>query len=149
MADRPTLVIGWQERIDLPHLGLTNLHAKIDTGARTSALHADRIETFERDGIPYVRFHSKFDDDARDLDVECPLLESRAITNTGGIAQTRLVIRTRFRIAGRAWPIDLSLTDRADMRFRMIVGRTAIRGHSILVHPGRRHLAGPPKGDRP
>ena len=146
---RDTLTIGWQERIDLPQLRLTNLHAKIDTGARTSALHASDIVPFDRDGVPHVRFHTKFDDDARDLDVECPVLETRDITNTGGVPESRIVIRTRFRIAGRAWPIDLSLTDRGDMRFRMIVGRTALRGHAILVHPGRRHLAGPPKGDRP
>jgi hypothetical protein len=142
---RPPLTIGWQERIDLPQLGLTNLHAKIDTGARTSALHADHIEPFERDGVPWVRFHSKFDDDARDLDVECPMLHTRDITNTGGTPETRVIVRTRLRLAGRAWQIDLSLTDRQDMRFRMIVGRSALRGHDIVVHPGRRNLAGPPR----
>jgi hypothetical protein len=142
---RPVLTIGWQERIDLPELGLTNLHAKIDTGALTSALHADHIEPFERDGTQWVRFHSKFDDDARDLDVECPMLNHRDITNTGGTPERRVVVRTRFRIAGRAWQIDLSLTDRQDMRFRMIVGRSALRGHGIVVHPGRRNLAGPPR----
>ncbi|PWJ11455.1 ATP-dependent zinc protease family protein [Jannaschia seohaensis] len=141
------LVIGWQERIDLPQLGLTRLHAKIDTGARTSALHADEINSFDKDGETWVRFHTRFDDDARDLDVEWPVLERREVKNTGGVPEERIVIRTRFRIAGRAWPIDLSLTDRGDMRFRMIVGRTALRGHSIVVHPGRRNLAGPP--DRP
>jgi hypothetical protein len=145
MTARAPLTIGWQERIDLPQLGLTNLHAKIDTGARTSALHADHIETFPKDGETWVRFHSRFDDDARDLDVECPVLEEREITNTSGSPEQRVVIRTRFRIAGRVWPIDLSLTDRGDMRFRMIVGRTALRGHSIVVHPGRRNLAGPPR----
>ncbi|MEM8837328.1 MAG: RimK/LysX family protein, partial [Pseudomonadota bacterium] len=76
------LVIGWQERVDLPLLGLTNLKAKIDTGARTSALHATEIAEFERDGNPWVRFHTVFDDDSQDTDVECPVHDRRAITNT-------------------------------------------------------------------
>ena len=134
------LVVGWQERVDLPLLGLTNLKAKIDTGARTSALHATDIETFERDGASWVRFHTRFDDDARDTDVECPIHDEREIRNTSGIPERRIVIRTKFRIADRLWRIDLSLTERTEMKFRMIVGRTALRGHSILVNPGMRDL---------
>lgn len=149
------LIIGWQERVDLPLLGLTNLKAKIDTGARTSALHATEIEPFERDGDPWVRFHSRFDDDAQDREIECPILERRDVRNTGGVPENRIVIRTRFRIARRQWRIDLSLTERTEMTFRMIVGRTALRGHSIAVHPGRRYLTtdqlaeGPQSGDAP
>ena len=137
------LVVGWQERVDLPLLGLTNLKAKIDTGARTSALHATDIETFARDGVPWVRFHTKFDDDARDTDVECPIYDEREIRNTSGIPERRIVIRTKFRIADRFWRIDLSLTERTEMKFRMIVGRSALRGHSILVHPAKRNLTKP------
>lgn len=134
------LVIGWQERVDLPLLGLTNLKAKIDTGARTSALHATNIVEFERDGIPWVRFHSRFDDDTHDKDVETPIHDRRDITNTSGVPETRLIIRTKFRINRRLWQIDLSLTERTEMRFRMIVGRTALRRHQIVVDPGKRHL---------
>lgn len=134
------IVIGWQERVDLPLLGLTNLKAKIDTGARTSALHATDIVEFDKDGAPWVRFHTRFDDDARDTDVECPIHDRRHITNTSGIPEDRIIIRTRFRIAGHLWRIDLSLTERSEMRFRMIVGRTALRRHEILVHPGKRNL---------
>ena len=137
------IMIGWQERVDLPLLGLTNLRAKIDTGARTSALHASEIKEFDRDGEPWVRFHTKFDDDAHDVDVECPIHDRRDITNTSGVPETRIVIRTKFRIAKRLWKIDLSLTERSEMKFRMIVGRTALRKHSILVHPGRRNLTHP------
>ena len=135
------IVIGWQERVDLPLLGLTGLKAKIDTGARTSALHATDIREFERDGRPWVRFHTRFDDDAQDTDVECPVHDRRAITNTSGISEQRVVIRTRFRIAARLWSIDLSLTGRTEMKFRMIVGRTALRRHPIVVDPGRSYLA--------
>ncbi len=134
------LVVGWQERVDLPLLGLTNLRAKIDTGARTSALHATDIVTFERDGVRWVRFHTRFDDDAHDTDVECPIHDQREIKNTSGIPERRIVIRTKFRIADRLWKIDLSLTERTEMKFRMIVGRTALRGHAILVNPGKRNL---------
>lgn len=137
------LVVGWQERIDLPLLGLTNLRAKIDTGARTSALHATDIALFERDGAQWVRFQTRFDDDARDTHVECPVHDRRDVKNTSGIPETRIVIRTKFRIDRRLWKIDLSLTERTEMKFRMIVGRTALRGHSILVNPGKRNLTTP------
>ncbi len=137
------LTIGWQERVDLPLLGLTNLRAKIDTGARTSALHATDIVEFMRDDVPWVRFHTRFDDDTQDQDVECPVHDRREITNTSGVPEARIVIRTKFRIAGRLWKIDLSLTDRTGMKFRMIVGRTALRRHAILVNPGKRNLTQP------
>ena len=134
------ILIGWQERVDLPLLGLTNLKAKIDTGARTSALHATDIVEFENDGAPWVRFHTRFDDDARDTDVECPIHDRRHITNTSGVPDDRIIIRTKFRIANRLWKIDLSLTERTEMRFRMIVGRSALRRHNILVHPDKRNM---------
>lgn len=143
------LVVGWQERVDLPLLGLTNLKAKIDTGARTSALHATDIVTFERDGVPWVHFHTRFDDDARDTDVECPILERRDVKNTSGVPETRIVIRTKLRIASRLWRIDLSLSERTEMKFRMIVGRTALRRHVILVNPSKRNLTTPRSADTP
>lgn len=134
------LIVGWRERVDLPLLGLSNLKAKIDTGARTSALHATDITRFERDGLPWVHFHTRFDDDASDTDVECPVHDMRDIRNTSGVPETRIVIRTKFRIAARLWKIDLSLTQRGDMKFRMIVGRTALRSHNILVDPSKSNL---------
>lgn len=143
------ILIGWQERVDLPLLGLKNLKAKIDTGARTSALHATDITTFQKKGIPQVRFHTYFDDDAHDVVVDCPIHDRREITNTSGIPEERIVIRTKFRIAGRLWKIDLSLTDRSGMKSRMIVGRTALRGHKIAVHPGKRNLAQTISATRP
>ncbi|APG48647.1 ATP-dependent zinc protease [Phaeobacter porticola] len=142
------LIVGWQERVDLPLLGLSNLKAKIDTGARTSALHATDIATFDRDGLPWVRFHTRFDDDAHDTDVECPVHDRRDVKNTSGIPETRIIIQTKFRIATRLWKIDLSLTERTEMKFRMIVGRTALRGHSILVNPGKRNLTTMPPAKR-
>jgi hypothetical protein len=148
--DTHMLIIGWQERVDLPLLGLTNLKAKIDTGARTSALHATEIVTFQRDGQDWVRFHTRFDDDARDTDVETPIHDRRAVKNTSGIPEERIIIRTKFRIAHFLWRIDLSLTERTEMKFRMIVGRSALRRHPIVVHPGKRYLTTPTtKGTSP
>jgi len=137
------LVVGWRERVDLPLLGLSNLHAKIDTGARTSALHATDIETFERDGIAWVRFHTGFDDDSNDTSVECPVHDRRDIKNTSGVPEMRIVVRTKFRISKRLWSIELSLTERSDMKFRMIVGRTALKKHHILVDPSKSNLTTP------
>jgi hypothetical protein len=137
------IIIGWQEHVDLPLLGLTNLKAKIDTGARTSALHATNITTFERDGSEWVRFHTRFDDDAQDTDVETPVHDRRNIINTSGKPELRVIIHTKFRIAGHLWTIDLSLTERTEMTFRMIVGRSALRRHPIVVHPGKRYLTEP------
>ena len=143
------LIIGWQERVSLPLLGLTNLRAKIDTGARTSALHATDVDTFERDGASWVRFHSRFDDDTRDIEVETPIHDRRDITNTSGVPERRIVIRTKFRIARRAWTIDVSLAERSEMAFRMIVGRTALRRRSVLVDPGARDLTTDPAARGP
>ncbi len=139
-SKRPLTVIGWQEAVDLPDLGLTNIVAKIDTGARTSALHAEDITRFEKDNVPWVRFHTKFDDEARDTWVECPIHDQREIKNTSGQPEERIVIRTKFRIARRAWTIDVSLAERGEMQFRMIVGRLALRNHAIAVHTRARHL---------
>lgn len=137
-------IIGWQERIDLPDLGLLGLNAKIDTGARTSALHASEVSTFEKDGAMWVRFRSDFDDAAQDIWAESPILEQRQIKNTSGVPDTRIVIRTPFTLGGNTWDIDVSLTNRADMRFRMIVGRTALKHRAIAVHTKKRHLSTSP-----
>ena len=138
------MVIGWMEYVDLPALGLNNIKSKIDTGARTSALHAMDIESFERDGRGWVRFRTEASDGDYDLWVECPIHEIRSIKNTSGIPEDRIIIRTRFRIANRKWTIDLSLTDRDNMTFTLIVGRTALKNHSIAVHT-RRTLLIPPR----
>ncbi|MEP1522291.1 RimK/LysX family protein [Ascidiaceihabitans sp.] len=141
---RALTVIGWQEAVDLPDLGLTNMIAKIDTGARTSALHAEQISRFEKDGAQWVRFHTKFDDEARDVWIECPIHDLREIRNTSGQPEERIVIRTKFRIARRAWTIDVSLAERGEMQFRMIVGRSALSKHAIAVHTRARFLTQDP-----
>lgn len=139
-AKRDLLVIGWIEHIDLPGLDLHDLRTKIDTGARTSALHATHIETFQRDGADWVRFQVELDPAHSTQVVEAPIHERRDIKNTSGIPEDRIVIRTRFRIAGRTWVISVSLTDRSNMTFPMIIGRSALKNHNIAVHTRRANL---------
>ena len=141
---RAPLVIGWREYIALPDLGLTRLHAKIDTGARTSSLHAKQIKNFHRDGADWVRFHIPHHSGLRATDCEARLIDERDVTNTSGTPETRLVITTTLVIGRRRWHIDITLADRGAMSMPIILGRTAIRRHDILVDPGRSNLAGPP-----
>ena len=135
--ERPLLVIGWMEYVDLPDFGLLELKAKIDTGARTSALHATDIETFLKGDADWVRFTTHATHGEKDTRLECPVSSKRSIKNTSGVPEERIVIRTKFRIAKRSWTIDLSLADRGNMAFGLIVGRTALKNHSIAVHTRR------------
>jgi hypothetical protein len=137
------MMIGWRETVALPDLGIAEAVAKIDTGARTSALHATRIRHFERDGSPWVRFHVPHAVLAEAVDCEAPLVDSREIKNTSGVPEERLVISTRLVLGGRKWTIDVSLADRAAMSMPLILGRTAIRRRGIVVNPGRSFLVAP------
>jgi len=127
-------VIGWMEMADLPLLGLNRIKAKIDTGARTTALHAIDIEEFERDGAPWVRFRTQIAECMPESYVEAPYHSERAIKNTSGVPEDRYIIRTRLKLGVRKWMIDLSITDRGNMTFPMIIGRAALKNHNIAVH---------------
>lgn len=136
--------IGWRERVGFPDLGIPTLRAKIDTGARTSALHAVNIEEFFSDGEPWVRFHTHLFDHGTDIPCQAKLIDLRAIKNTSGRPQNRFVISTSVKMANRQWMIDVSLADRDNMGFPLILGRTAIRKQRLLVNSGRSYLAGNP-----
>jgi hypothetical protein len=136
----PLTVIGWMEHLDLPDLGLHHVKAKIDTGARTSALHATEITTFDRDGAEWVRFDVQLYDDTPVHTIEAPVHGRRSIKNTSGVPEERIVIRTALRLTDRTWPITVSLADRGNMRFPMIVGRTALKRHNLAVHTRRANL---------
>lgn len=136
----PLMVIGWHECISLPAIGLHDFAVKVDTGAKTTALHADDIATFVKDGVKWVRFLSPAIPGTPPQTYEFPVHTKRDITNTSGTPETRIVIRTPMVIAGRKWKIDISLTDRGNMRFPLILGRRALRGHNIAVHPGKSYL---------
>jgi hypothetical protein len=137
--------IGWREWIALPQLGVQQLKAKVDTGARTSALHAFDIEYFEDEGRRMVRFqvHPLQRDTSRTVAAIAPVLETRQIRNSGGQAQPRPVIQTPVCLGNQEWVIELTLTNRDDMGFRMLLGREAVRKR-FLVDPGSSYLLSQP-----
>jgi ribosomal protein S6--L-glutamate ligase len=154
VADRPgvdaPLVLGWQEWVALPALGLPAIRAKIDTGARTSALHAFDIEPA---GPGLVSFKVHPVPRRPELTVTCTarLVDSRMITSSNGERERRIVVETELEIAGRRWPVEITLTNRALMRTRMLVGRqgvpvgTLIDPRRILLQPRLSYRAYQPR----
>ena len=135
--------IGWREHVGLPELGISSMRAKIDTGARTSALHATGVEGFEHNGNAWVRFAVPLGR-TKTMQCEAPITHRRHIKNTGGSSEQRPIIETTFVLGQRRWLIEVSLTDRGSMEFDLIVGRTAIRRHRMVVNPSRSFLVGLP-----
>lgn len=131
-------IIGWREWVALLDLGVERIKAKIDTGARTSAIHAFDIEVCKKGNQDWVRFaiHPYQKNDTEIHTCTCPVRDIRVITNSGGSREERVVIETQLTIGDLSWPIEMTLTNRDEMGFRMLLGRTAIKGR-FLVDPGR------------
>ncbi|MCB1838058.1 MAG: ATP-dependent zinc protease [Alcanivoracaceae bacterium] len=134
--------VGWREWAALPELDIPAIKVKVDTGARTSALHAFEVNTFERDGSEWVRFrlHPLQDNTEHECVCECPVIDRRVVSDSGGHREERVVISTQIEFGGRRWPIEMTLTDRDSMRFRMLLGRTAMDG--LVVDPSSSFLLG-------
>ncbi|AKF03766.1 ATP-dependent zinc protease [Sandaracinus amylolyticus] len=145
MSDRTSVqVIGWREWIALPSLGIESIKVKTDTGARTSALHADDVERFTSRGRPMLTFlvHPLQRDRGLEVRCEAEMIDERLVRSSHGDQQLRPVIRTPIEIRGVLWEIEVTLTRRDVMGFRMLLGREAMRGH-LLVDPGRSYLGNP------
>ncbi len=143
-------IVGWREWVSLPDLGLLAVRCKIDSGAATSAIHATNIEKFEKDGLAYVRFVFRpFHRKNRELKVTCetPIVDQREVISSSGHTDERIVIRTSFRLGVKsdapAWPIEITLANRRNLRFTMLLGREAMAGR-ILIDAGSSNLLGQP-----
>ena len=143
-AKRPPEIIGWRETIALPELGIESLAAKIDTGARTSALHVVDPRVIEENGGCWVDFMIPRKGRRPVKTVRAPLVDRRDIKNTSGEPESRLIIQTLLLIGRHRWHVEVSLANRENMAFDLILGRTAIRRRGILVDPGRSFVLPPP-----
>jgi hypothetical protein len=138
------IVLGWREWVALPALGIPRLRAKVDTGARSSALHVDAQWRFTEGGAPWVGFRIT-PRRARGVSIEAraPVLDEREVVDSGGRRTRRVFLATRLRLAGVEREIEINLADRRDMLFPMLLGRTAIAG-AFTVDPARSSVHGRP-----
>ena len=143
------ITVGWRELVGLPELGLKRVPAKIDSGARTSSLHGSVLEEFRRDGEKFVRFEVFFPGAKVQQVCEAVHVDVRGITSSNGETQLRYVIKTPLTIGDITFRAEISLADRSDMKFPMLIGRSALRrrflvdsGNSWLQSPGREPVQG-------
>ncbi len=143
MFNNKRSILGWREWAGLPDLGIPLLKAKIDTGARSSALHTFALENFKKEGRDWVRFqlHPLQNREDIALSAEAPVLDQRLVTDSGGHQEYRYFIQTHINIMNQSFLSEISLTTRDTMRFRMLIGRTALNGR-FMVDPEQSYLAG-------
>lgn len=134
--------VGWREWVSLPEFGVDVIKAKIDTGAKTSCLHAPKITPYRKNGELWVKFviHPLQRSDEAEFKVRAKVLERRDVTDSGGHTECRWVVETELMIGKEKRKIDLTLTDRSGMRFRMLVGRSALK--DAAVYPSKSFLNG-------
>jgi hypothetical protein len=137
-------VLGWREWFSLPDLQIPGIKAKIDTGARTSALHAFFVEPYTEGGVQMVRFGVHPLQRREDIELIChaKVKEQRQVTDSGGHPEQRYVIETTVCLGPHQRRIEITLTNRDPMKFRMLLGRSALQKFSLLVDSGHSYLIG-------
>lgn len=146
--NRELVTLGWREKIALPQLNLNRLRAKVDTGAKTSSLHTFFAEYFDEAGVRKVRFgvHPKQGNTNVEVICEATVVDERNVKNSGGQIELRPVIKTLIVLGSIRQSIEITLTSRDDMKYRMLLGRSALEGH-FIVNPEKSYLAGMPNND--
>lgn len=134
-------IIGWREWVSLPELGVAAIKAKVDTGARTSALHAYFVEPYHEDGVLMVKFGIHPEQNSTETELICTarVKDERMVTDSGGHSESRYVIETMISLGDESWSAELTLTNRDTMGFRMLLGRTAM-ANRYVVDPDASYL---------
>ncbi len=136
-AKLPPVLAGWREYVHLPELGIGPLRAKLDTGARSAALHAENITVYIKNKQPRIRFDVPAETGSRRVKrCDLALADARRVKNPGGVSELRHVVETQIRLGGNVWVSHITLTDRTDMGVPMLLGRTTIKNR-FVIHPGR------------
>ena len=136
--------IGWREWLAFPDLNIPAIKAKIDTGARTSALHTFELERITVKGKDFAKFKIHPLQKRTDIIIGCEaeIIDTRIVKDSGGHSEERFFIETTLQIAGKTCNIEISLTNREDMMFRMLLGRSALKNHHLIVNPARSYILG-------
>jgi len=135
--------IGWKESVALPALEIEKIHCKVDTGAKTSSLHAYFVEPFEKDQQLFVRFGLHPVQNNTDVEKVCvsPCVDKRIVKDSGGHTEERYVIKTLVRLGDKEWEVEFTLTDRDTMQFRMLLGREALK-YNYIVDSSQAYILG-------
>ena len=127
-------IIGWRECVALPDFGIDEIKAKVDTGARTTAIHAFKIKPFTKDNEDWVRFkiHSRQRRRKPEFQCEAKVVDIRTVTSSNGQRERRVFIKTRMKVGPYLFPVEMSLANRDELGFRMLIGRSALKKRFII-----------------